>query len=117
MNLNVEELAGVARPGIDLLRDLIETLQAEPGLTTGGLLERYRNHDEGRHLGKLAAVELPDDEEFSPASELADCLRQLAAAGARDRINFHIEKERLSELSDSEKNELRALGRGSAANG
>jgi DNA primase len=115
MNLNVEELAGVARPGIDLLRDLIETLQAEPGLTTGGLLERYRNHEEGRHLGKLAAVELPDDEEFSPASELKDCLRQLAAAGARDRIDFLIEKERLSSLTVTEKDELRTLGRRGAS--
>ena len=116
-NLNVEDLAGVERPGIDLLRDIIETIQAEPTLTTAGLLERWRNHDEGRHLGKLAAVEMPDDEEFNPASELADCLRQLAAAGARDRIDFLIEKERLSSLSDSERDELRSLGRRAATGG
>ena len=115
--LNVEELAGVERPGIDLLRDLIETVQAEPTLTTAGLLERWRNHEEGRHLGKLAAVEIPDDEEFSPGSELADCLHQLAAAGARDRIDFLIEKERLSSLSDAEKGELRTLGRRAASSG
>jgi len=116
-NLNVEDLAGVERPGIDLLRDLIETLQAEPTLTTAGLLERFRNHDEGRHLGKLAAVEMPDDEEFDPAAELADCVRQLALAGARDRIDVLIEKQRLDSLSNAEKEELRTLGRRTGSGG
>jgi DNA primase len=115
MKMNVEDLAGVERAGIDLLRDLLETVQAEPALTTAGLLERWRNHDEGRHLGKLAAVEMPDDDDFSPAAELADCLRQLAAAGARDRIEFLIEKQRLNQLTDAEKDELRTLGRRGAS--
>ena len=115
--LDVERLAGVSRPGVDLLRDLIEMLQAEPTLTTAGLLERWRSHDEGRHLGKLAAVELPELEEFDPVPELAACMHQLAQAGARDRIQFLIEKERLGSLSDAEKSELRLLGRGAAASG
>jgi DNA primase len=115
--LDVERLAGVSRPGVELLRDLIEMLQAEPTLTTAGLLERWRNHDEGRHLGKLAAVELPELEEFDPVSELAACMHQLAQAGARDRIQFLIEKERLGSLSDAERSELRSLGRGAAASG
>ena len=115
MKMNVEDLAGVERPGIDLLRDLLETVQAEPTLTTAGLLERWRNHDEGRHLGKLAAVEMPDDDDFSPAAELTDCLRQLAAAGARDRIEFLIEKQRLNQPTDAEKDELRTLGRRGAS--
>ena len=116
-NLNVEELAGVDRPGIDLLRDLIETVQAEPNMSTAGLLERWRNHAQGRHLGKLAAVEVPDSEDFDAGAELTDCLRQLALGGARARVDFLIEKERLGDLSEDEKDELRALGRGSAVNG
>jgi len=111
IDLNVEDLAGIARPGIDLLRDLIETVQAEPTMTTAGLLERWRNHEEGRHLGKLVAVEMPEDEDFDPAAELTDSLRQLAAAGARDQIDLLIEKQRLGSLSDEEKDELRSLGR------
>lgn len=115
-NLNIEELAGVARPGVDLLRDLIETVQAEPILTTAGLLERWRNHEEGRHLGKLAAIEIPQSEDFDTAAELGACLQQLAAAGARDRVESLIEKERLGALSAAEKEELRTLGRNSASN-
>ena len=62
--LDIEKLAGVDRPGIELLHDLIETAQAEPHITTAGLLERWRDHEQGRHLGKLAAMELPGEEEF-----------------------------------------------------
>ena len=112
--LHVERLAGVAKPGTDLLRDLIETVHAEPNMSTAGLLERYRTHEEGRHLGKLAAVEIPTAEDFDAAAERADCIGQLELAGERERISFLIEKERLSSLSDDERGELRGLGRSSA---
>jgi DNA primase len=107
--LDVEKLAGVNRPGVDLLHKLIETVQEEPHITTAGLLERWRDDEQGRHLGKLAAVELPEEDEFDPAAELAACLDQLALAGRRERIDFLIEKQRLSSLTDEEKSELRQL--------
>jgi DNA primase len=107
--LDIQKLAGVGRPGIDLLHDLIETVQAEPNITTAGLLERWRHSEHGRHLGKLAAVEVPDEEDFDPGLELVACLQQLAAAGRRERIDFLIEKQRLTSLTDEEKAELRQL--------
>jgi DNA primase len=112
--LHIERLAGVTKPGTDLLRDLIETVQAEPNITTAGLLERWRTQEDGRHLGTLAATEIPAAEDFDAAAELADCIAQLELAGERERISFLIEKERLSSLSDDERGELRGLGRGSA---
>ena len=108
-SLDVEKIGGVSRPGIDLLRDLIETAQQEPNITTAGLLERWRHDEQGRHLGKLAAVDVPGDEEFDPAAELADCLEQLALAGRRERIDFLIEKQRVKPLDESEIAELRQL--------
>jgi DNA primase len=109
LKLDVEKLAGLNRPGAELLRSLIETAQAEPNITTAGILERYRHHDEGRHLGKLVASEVPLDDEFDAAAELAECLEQLALASRKARIDFLIEKQRVSGLSDDEKTELRAL--------
>jgi len=73
------------------------------------VLERWRHDEEGRHLGKLAAIEVPEEEDFDPAAELEACLDQLALAGRRERIDFLIEKQKLSSLSDDEKSELRAL--------
>jgi DNA primase len=107
--LDIEKLAGVNRPGVDLLHDLIETVQEEPHITTAGLLERWRHDEEGRHLGKLAAVEVPEEDEFDPAAELAACLDQLAIIGRRERIDFLIEKQRLGSLTEEQKGELRAL--------
>ena len=108
-DLDVGKLGDLKRPGVDLLAALIEIVQAEPNITTAGLLERWRHDDQGRHLGKLAAMDVPSDEDFDPAAELADCLTQLATAGRKDRISFLIEKQRVSSLTDDEISELRQL--------
>ena len=86
-------------------------------MTTAGLLERFRSHEEGRHLAKLVTVELPGSEDFDAGAELADCLTQLALAARKERLDFIIEKQRLGNLSDLEKDELRALSQGSAFSG
>ena len=109
MKLDIEQLAGLQRPGVALLHDLIETVQAEPNINTAGILERWRHRENGPHLMKLAATEMPVDEDFDAAAELADCLRQLALAGRRERVEFLIEKQKVSGLSDDEKSELRQL--------
>ena len=105
-NLDVDMLAGVQRAGVDLLTTLVETVQSEPNITTAGLLERWRHDEKGRHLGKLAAAAMPMDEEFDAAAELGECLQQLALAGRRERIEFLIEKQRVTGLTDDEKSEL-----------
>jgi DNA primase len=115
--LDVEHLAGVSKPGAELLRELIEMAQAEPNITTAGILERWRNHDEGRHLGKLAAVEIPAAEDFDAAEELFQCLAQLAIAGRRERIDFLIEKQRVTSLVAEERGELVELMKQSAQAG
>lgn len=105
-NLDVKMLAGVQRAGVDLLTTLVETVQSEPNITTAGLLERWRHDEKGRHLGKLAAAAMPMDEEFDAAAELGECLQQLSLAGRRERIEFLIEKQRVTGLTDDEKSEL-----------
>ena len=109
LKADIERLASVSRKGTDLLQSLIETVQSEPNITTAGLLERFRHDEQGRHLGKLAANEVPMDDDFDAGAELADCLDQLALAGRKERIDFLIEKQRVSGLSDEEKTELRQL--------
>jgi DNA primase len=109
LKADIERLASVSRKGTDLLQSLIETVQSEPNITTAGLLERFRHDEQGRHLGKLAASEMPLDDDFDAAAELTDCLTQLAVAGRKERIAFLIEKQTLSGLSDVEKTELQQL--------
>jgi len=99
----------VLRAGVDLLSALIETVQSEPNITTAGLLERWRHDEKGRHLGKLAAEDVPVDEDFDPAAELAECLQQLALRGCQERIAVLIEKQRVTGLTEDEKSELMRL--------
>ncbi len=105
-NVDVDMLTGVQRAGVDLLTTLVETVQSEPNITTAGLLERWRHDEKGRHLGNLAAAAMPMDEEFDAAAELGECLQQLALARRRERIEFLIEKQRVTGLTDDEKSEL-----------
>ena len=109
LKLDIEKLVDINRPGVDLLRALIETVQAEPNITTAGLLERWRHDEAGRHLGKLVASEVPLDDEFNAAAELGDCLDQIETAGRKERITFLIEKQRVNGLTDEEKAELQEL--------
>lgn len=115
--IDIEKLSGVSKPGSDLLHDLIETIQAEPNMTTAGLLERWRGHELGIHLGTLAMTELPESDEFDVGAELTECIAQLAHMVHKEKIDFLIEKQRLNELSDEQKEELRALSQGSAFGG
>jgi DNA primase len=108
-NLDIALLAGVQRAGVDLLSALIETVQSEPNITTAGLLERWRHDEKGRHLGKLAAEDVPLVEDFDPAAELAECLQQLALVGCQERIAVLIEKQRVTGLTKDEKSELMRL--------
>ncbi|MBT8084700.1 MAG: DNA primase [Woeseia sp.] len=111
MKLDATELAGISRPGVTLLHDLIETVQEEPDISTAGLLERFRQREDGRHLGKLASTEIPLSEDFDPAAELSACMQQLRQAAGRERIEFLIEKERLGALTEDQKEELRGYRR------
>ncbi|ANO52247.1 DNA primase [Woeseia oceani] len=117
LELDSTVLGGIDRPGAELLKELIESAQSDPDITTAGLLERWRHHKEGRHLGKLAATELPLGEDFDAGAELADCLHQLRQASAKARIENLIEKERLGALSGDQKQELRSYRRDTTSGG
>ncbi|MEM8816049.1 MAG: DNA primase [Pseudomonadota bacterium] len=108
-DLDGSMLTGVNRPGAALLARLIETVQAEPNITTAGLLERWRHDEEGQHLGKLAAVDIPSEDDFDAAAELVECLEQLKLAARKDRIDFLIEKQRDGSLDEDGLAELRRL--------
>jgi len=63
-------------PGIAVLRELLEILRSEPNLTTGAILERWREREEGKYLNQLAARMLPLQEK-GQLREFQDTLRSL----------------------------------------
>lgn len=99
-------LASLQRPGIALLVELLEDLAAHPHLTTGGLLERWRDREAGEHLRKLAATEMLAEQDGA-LPELQDCLDRLAAEAIPLRQEAILAAGR--RLTEAEKSELRHL--------
>ena len=94
-----------------LLLELVETLESRPNLTTGALLERYRDHESGRHLAKLAAEEVASLDE-GLEREFRDSLAKLHRLAEDQRFEVLARKGREGRLSDAEKREFARLSAG-----
>ena len=105
-NIDINSITEIQQPGVQLLYELIKTSKKEPKITTAGLIERWRDDKEGKHLGKLAAMELPEHEDFNAMEELKNCINQLIVLANRKRIHALIEKEKQTLITDKEKTEL-----------
>ena len=99
-------LAGLERPGLPLLLALLADLG--PGMNTGGLLERWREHPDGQHLQKLATAEMLTTEEGALA-ELQGCLDRLEEERVRLRHEELFELARTGALDAEQRAEYRQL--------
>jgi DNA primase len=95
-------------PGISLLRDLLELMRAEPNLTTGMVIERWRESEHRAHLERLLRLELPGDES-GPEREFRDALARLERQFREQETERLLAKARRGPLDAGEKQRLRAL--------
>ncbi|MEZ5500629.1 MAG: DNA primase [Steroidobacteraceae bacterium] len=102
-----EALARSARPGVDVLSEILAQLRATPGLTMGGLLERWRGHRYEERLAELSGNAPALTDESAAARELTAAVDRLIAGEVRERIDALI--ARGDQLSAEEKQELQAL--------
>ena len=112
---DVETMRAADVPGTDLLSGLIETLHANPDLTTGVLLEHYRGHEWARWLEALAHDEPGLSEPDKLRGEFADCLRWVSDHAGRRRAQHRLEalkRRHPSDLNAEERRELTELTRG-----
>ncbi len=80
----IREVAGVPRPGVDLLVEILGLVHANPGIGCAAILERYRDSEQGTYLSKLASQEvLVPAERLS--SELVGALERLKEQAAHAR--------------------------------
>jgi len=99
-----------AERGTDVLAELIDTLHAEPSLTTAQLVERWRDRPEGARLAELAALEALVTGAAAAERELAMAVEHLvAAAGPGRRLDELLAKAAQATLNDQEKQELQEL--------
>ncbi|MDC9590013.1 DNA primase [Xenorhabdus sp. XENO-10] len=94
--------------GLPLFLELIDTCLAQPGLTTGQLLEQYRDNKYAKQLEKLAAWNDIQIEEIAEKT-FSDALNHLFASALDERFNFLIAKERTEGLTPEEREEVRLI--------
>jgi DNA primase len=103
-------LAGLDRPGVGVLQELLEQARATAAPSTGSLLERWRDRPEFARLSELATLEPLVAETAAAASELQMAVTKLIEAhGPGRRMNELLQKAEEMGLGLDEKAELSAL--------
>ncbi|SCZ53017.1 DNA primase [Thiohalomonas denitrificans] len=100
--------AGIPLPGAALLGEMLELVQIRPHLSTGALIEHWRERPEGPHLAKLAARELPLDDAEALQREFEETLERIE----QYRLEFRrdeLTRKPFRELTGAEKIELQQL--------
>jgi DNA primase len=94
--------------GMDLLREIISLAKQHPDLTTGGLLEFWRERDEGKSLAKLAQTEhmVPEN---GMVNEFLGIIQRLRQFGQKQIIEGLLAKANQTKLSQEEKQQLEEL--------
>ena len=115
---NPQQLEGVRLAGISLLREMIELLHESPDLTVSAVLEHFRDHTDGQHLGKLLVDGAPLPEGDSGAhAEFTDAVSRMSASVRQNRRRVLERKASEPEgLTSAEKAEYAALVTGQTRN-
>jgi DNA primase len=94
--------------GIEILIQLITLLQQHPSLTTGAVLEHWRDHPLGVELAKLAVQPLMISAE-GLHFELQGTLQRILASNQEQRIHELLSKAKQKTLTPEEKKQLQQL--------
>lgn len=100
---NTEKIAGLS-----LFIELVSVCQAQPGLTTGQIIEQYRDNKFGKQLEKLAMWNDIDIDEIAEKT-FTDTLDHLFLTAMDERLNILIAKERTEGLTQDERQEVQLI--------
>ena len=107
--VDLATLRQLGESGVDLLADMIELARANPDMSTGMMLEHWRERPEGRHLALLAREEQLLEDPSLLATEFGETLAQLMTRGREHLLDQLLEKSRAGELDLEEKQLLNQL--------
>jgi len=99
-------LEGLQLPGAELLLELLQIVHRQPNISTGALLEHFRERKEGQHLQTLLGQETYIDAE-GLEQEFDGVLTRLGSLLRRQRLNDLLARQ--SSLGPEEKQELSSL--------
>ncbi len=106
------ELNGIPDPGADFLRQMVELLHNRPELNCAGIIENWRGTKYETRLRQIAA---DSDERIAslsdPDMEMLDALEKLRSHKERQNRQKIAQIDRISDLSDEDKDRLRQAGK------
>ena len=94
--------------GVPLLVEVLDLLQQHPGLSTGAVLEHWREREESRFLSKLAHWNPPLDD-LELVADLRGHLNEIQRQYIENRIDFLGAEQSQRQLSSAEKQEYGQL--------
>ena len=106
---DLNSVSEIPIPGLSLLLNVVDMCRLNPHITTGQLLEQWRNNSNERLLSRLAAWEIPLRDEDNEEDIFLDALDNIIAQCIEKQIETLQAKERSVGLSTEEKRELLAL--------
>ncbi|MBJ3814237.1 DNA primase [Shimwellia pseudoproteus] len=95
-------------PGLSLFNELVSACLAQPGLTTGQLLEQYRGTDSAPTLEKLSVWDDIADKDIAEKT-FTDALDHLFDSALELRLTELIARSRTQGLSAAEREEVRVI--------
>ncbi|HXC57788.1 MAG TPA: DNA primase [Steroidobacteraceae bacterium] len=104
-----EALDALDEPGMDILRELLDSLRQQPATHAAQLLERWRDHPAAERLSRLAAENSIVPDEKAAAEELRTALQKLAQGADAAERDALIGKEQSSGLNQEERERLLEL--------
>ncbi|WP_272687195.1 MULTISPECIES: DNA primase [Providencia] len=105
---SLEGIAHIQMPGLSLFQELVDVCQSNPGMTTGQLLELYRDNKFANQLEKLATWNDIEIEEIAEKT-FKDALNHLFNSALDERFDYLIAKERTEGLTPEERAEVRLI--------
>ncbi|MFD2176400.1 DNA primase [Veronia pacifica] len=96
-------------PGLDLFVSLLELCRTRPNITTGQILENWRESDKAAMLATLASWKVPNDTEDDILNVFLDALDNVLAQCVEKQIAKLQAKSNTLGLSVEEKRELQLL--------
>ena len=105
---NIDWVKKINEAGATIFSQLTDLIENNDAITTGVLIEHWRDKPEEKHLIKLANIDLLITKEQIP-SELADIMRRLEKELIIDEWDRLISKSKIQPLSKDEKIALKSL--------
>jgi DNA primase len=106
---DLNSVSEIPLPGLTLLLDVVDKCRINPHITTGLLLEHWRDSSNGKLLSRLAAWEIPLQDDNNEQDIFLDAMDNIIAQCIEKQIETLQAKERSTGLSADEKRELLAL--------